>query len=118
MNAMMMQLSHGLIECRERAQVVGISNPEHVSGSSSSAGALPIVIVVLAVVVIALIAVVVVLALKSRSSKAAIGRTVMPANSTRAVSRQPSVATAPCVSCGAPVSRTSKFCPTCGTRQN
>ena len=112
MNAMMMQLSHGLIECRERAQVVGISNPEHVSSSSSSAGALPIVIVVLAVVVIALIAVVVVLALKNRSSKAAIGRTVMPEDSAHVILQQPSVGTVPCVSCGAPVSRTSKFCPT------
>ena len=61
MNAMLYQITSGLAQCRERAKVVGISNPESAGSSSATAGVDPAVLAAFAAVlaVIAIVAIVV-----------------------------------------------------------
>lgn len=113
MNPMLMQLSFGLAECRERAKVVSISNPEYSSGSSSGIDILPLLIVIL-ILVIAVVALVVAFVVKSRARNAAGHEMASSGEAVAPLSPQPSTGMVRCASCGASISSLSKFCPMCG----
>ena len=61
MNPMFYQFTSGLAQCRERAKVVGISNPESAGSSTSAVGVDPTILIAFTAVlaVIAIVAIVV-----------------------------------------------------------
>jgi len=113
MNAMMMQRVFGAVaEARERAKVVGISNPEYQEATPADMLFVVLFFVVCILVVAGIIVGIVMLYrhFKGKGASGAAGR--MPSAS------QPAQATATatrfCTSCGASIPQASKFCPKCG----
>ena len=115
MNAMTTQLFSSLIECRERAHVVSISNPEYTPGPSADK---IILLLVILVAVIAVVVLIVKLVSKNRADAAAMGKTAVQASSVTGASQQPPAAKVTCASCGASIPKVSKFCPKCGANRS
>lgn len=112
MNATLMQASAILIEGRERAHVVGVSNPESSGSVSHAAGFDPMIIIVVAL--IAALAVAVIFFLK----RARAGVVVPPITVAAPQSARSAAPMVSCPSCGASIHQDSTFCPKCGAAQD